>query len=103
MSVCIMEDRRHTCIKLGIDIIKILSDNIGNNYVLSFVICPLQPIDWSEYYLCPSNLSSYIISLYLLLPAFQTLDLSIHLFTKVPIVLSIALWAESSLSFKVRF
>ena len=104
MSIFITEDRRHTCIKLGIDIIKISSDNIGDKYVLSFVICLLQPIDWSEYYLCPSNLSSYIISLslHLLLSAFQTLDLSIHLFTKVPIVLSLALWAESSISFKVR-
>ena len=63
MSIFITEDRRHTCIKLGIDIIKISSDNIGDKYVLSFVICLLQPIDWSEYYLCPSNLSSYIISL----------------------------------------
>ena len=63
MSLSITEDRWHTCIKLGIDIIKILSDNIGNNYVLSFVICPLQPTDWSEYYLCPSNLTSFIISL----------------------------------------
>ena len=63
MSIFITEDRRHTCIKLGIDIIKISSDNIGNKYVLSFVICLLQPIDWSEYYLCPSNLSSYKISL----------------------------------------
>ena len=103
MSIFITEDRRHTCIKLGIDIIKISSDNIGYKYVLSLVICLLQPIDWSEYYLCPSNLSSYIISLYLLLSAFQTLDLSIHIFTKVPIVLSLALWAESSISFKVRF
>ena len=63
MSIFITEDRRHTCIKLGIDIIKISSDNIGNTYVLSFVICLLHPIDWSQYYLCPSNLSSYIISL----------------------------------------
>ena len=63
MSISIMEDRLHTCIKLGIDIIKISSNSIGNNYVLSFVIYPLQPINWSEYYLCPSNLSSHIIYL----------------------------------------
>ena len=63
MSISMTEDCRHTYIKLGVDVIKISSDNIGNNYVLSFVICPLQPIDWSEYYLCPSILSSYIISL----------------------------------------
>ena len=61
MSIFITEDRRHTCIKLDIDVIKISSDNRGNNYVLSFVIFPLQPIDWSKYYLCPSNLSSYIV------------------------------------------
>ena len=63
MSIFITEDRRHTCIKLGLDIIKISSDNIGNKYVLRFVICLLQPINCSEYYLCPSNLSSYIIYL----------------------------------------
>ena len=92
MSISITEDRRHTCIKLGIDIIKISSDN---NNVLSFVICLLQPIEWSEYYVCPSNLS-----LHLLRYAFQILDLSIHIFTGLSIALSLVLWAESSISFK---
>ena len=44
MSIFITKDHPHTCINLGIDIIKIPLDNIGNNYVLRFVICLLQPL-----------------------------------------------------------